>query len=280
MQDIFTQPFFFIVGRPRSGTTLLRTLFDASPNVCIPPECQFIVNLYPKYGKLAQWEENDLLEFFYDIQDQWLFKTWNIDSEQLKAVLLDAAKNVKYDDVCKLVYMQYKSVFEKDKVLFIGDKNPGYTIYTEQLLEIFPNAKFIHIIRDYRDHFASIKNVDFDLPYVSLVAFKWRLFIKKYREMMVKYPDSHIEIRYEDLVSDPENQMKRLCNYTGVPYNQEIMNFHVKGVEARKIYSATLLDKIHSSLFQRINTSKIGVYRTQLSTKQIKMADLAVGKYA
>ncbi|MBT3818357.1 MAG: hypothetical protein HOG06_03380, partial [Lentimicrobiaceae bacterium] len=71
-------------------------------------------------------------------------------------------------------------------------------MYTEQLLKIFPNAKFIHIIRDYRDNFVSIKNVDFDLPYISLISCKWRLFIKKYRDVMEKYPNSHIEVRYED----------------------------------------------------------------------------------
>lgn len=50
MVNIADTPFIFIVGRPRSGTTLLRTLYDAHPNVNIPPECQFVVNLYGKYG--------------------------------------------------------------------------------------------------------------------------------------------------------------------------------------------------------------------------------------
>ena len=51
MDNLNNIPFLFIVGRPRSGTTLLRTLFDAHSNVVIPPECQFVVNLYGKYGK-------------------------------------------------------------------------------------------------------------------------------------------------------------------------------------------------------------------------------------
>ncbi|NQU34666.1 MAG: sulfotransferase [Bacteroidetes bacterium] len=53
MEQLNKIPFFFVVGRPRSGTTLLRTLFDAHPNVSFPPECQFIINLYPKYGKIV-----------------------------------------------------------------------------------------------------------------------------------------------------------------------------------------------------------------------------------
>ncbi len=56
-------PIFFVVGRPRSGTTLLRTLFDAHPNVLVPPECQFIINLYPKYGKVTNWSKKNLESF-------------------------------------------------------------------------------------------------------------------------------------------------------------------------------------------------------------------------
>ena len=52
MRTLDRIPIFFIVGRPRSGTTLLRALFETNPNVCFPPECQFIINIYPEYGNL------------------------------------------------------------------------------------------------------------------------------------------------------------------------------------------------------------------------------------
>jgi len=229
MEDLISKPFFFIVGRPRSGTTLLRTLFDANRNVSVPPECQFIINLYPKYGKMTQWSKRDLLDFHKDLKEQWLFKTWKVDNAMLRKRLLASVGEITYNEVCKIVNLQYQSVFEKEEVLFFGDKNPGYTIYTEQLMDIFPGAKFIHIIRDYRDHFVSIRNVDFDFPLPSLVAFKWRLFVKKFRKMVEKYPDSHLEIRYEDLVSDPENQMKRLCDFTNIPFDPGIFQFYDKG---------------------------------------------------
>ena len=84
MEQLNRIPFFFVVGRPRSGTTLLRTLFDAHPNVSFPPECQFIVNLYPKYGKIIDWEEKQILSFYHDLIEQWLFDTWNMDLDKLK----------------------------------------------------------------------------------------------------------------------------------------------------------------------------------------------------
>ena len=183
MGKIKDVPFFFIVGRPRSGTTLLRTLFDAHPNVIIPLECQFIINLYPKYGSVTHWSKDELMKFHADLQEQWWFDLWKIDPEELKSSLLDYEGSHTYSTVCKVVYDSYSSFFKKEEIRFFGDKNPGYAIYTERLLKIFPEAKFIHIIRDYRDNFVSVKNVDFELPVISIVTMKWRYFVKKFKQV-------------------------------------------------------------------------------------------------
>jgi len=57
---------FFILGRPRSGTTLLRTLLDAHPQVKVPPEYPVVLQLYKKYGRIRQWDETTLEEFKKD----------------------------------------------------------------------------------------------------------------------------------------------------------------------------------------------------------------------
>lgn len=222
MEELSNTPFFFIVGRPRSGTTLLRTLFDAHPNVNFPPECQFIVNLYPKYGKKTDWTEKDILAFYNDLLTQWLFDTWTTDNNKLKEALLSRKGHNSYGTICKEVYLQYNSLFEKKKLLFIGDKNPGYAIYTKLLLKIFPEAKFIHIIRDYRDNFVSIKNVDFELPIPSLVVQKWKYFFKKFNKDSLVNPDAYCVLKYEDLAKDPETQLHRLCKFIGIEYKTSV----------------------------------------------------------
>ncbi|MFA5416814.1 MAG: sulfotransferase [Bacteroidales bacterium] len=280
MTEQSNKPFFFIVGRPRSGTTLLRTLFDANPHTVIPPESQFVVNLFPKYGSVTNWNRPLLMEFIQDVQKQWLFSTWRIPEDELKGALLRMTGDHSYGDICKEVYLKYNSIFTKDKILFFGDKNPGYTIYTELLAKIFPGAKFIHIIRDYRDHFVSVQNVDFELPLISLVAYKWRLYVRHFRNMVKKFPDTHTEVRYEDLVKQPETEMKRLCKFTGVPFDPKILDFHEYSEIAKHRTVTHLFEKFHSNLFKRINTDKIGVYKNKLNKRQIKIADTAVGKYA
>ena len=280
MEEIDNIPVFFIVGRPRSGTTLLRTLFDAHPDVQIPPECKFILDLYPKYGRKTSWNETDLLEFYNDLIKQWRFDIWTIDREKLRLDLMNCAGNATYSLICKVVYLHYDSFFPKGQVIMIGDKNPGYTIYTRRLLKIFPDAKFIHILRDYRDNYVSVKDVDFELPLPSLVAAKWKLFYKNFRKAGLSRPEQYTTIRYEDLVSDPGESLSQLCRFLGLAYRSEVLNFHEKKDDVFKAYPKEFITRYHANLLNEVNKSRSGVWKTKLSKKEIRLADLAVGKVA
>jgi len=280
MDDVTQIPFLFIVGRPRSGTTLLRTLFDAHTNVIIPPECQFVVNLYGKYGKKTHWSKADLEQFYVDLQPQWRFDLWKLDDQLLRQNLFKQEGENPYGNVCKSVYASYQSVFPKEEILLFGDKNPGYTIYTKRLLKIFPNAKFIHITRDYRDNFVSIKNVDFELPIPSLAAQKWVYFYKKIYKDARLNPEAYLHLRYEDLVSDPEESMKVICDFAGIEYQSGILNFHEKKEDVIKLYQPEILQKYHASLLKKINTSRIGLWKKELTDMEVKQLDYTVGRYA
>jgi hypothetical protein len=273
-------PVFFVVGRPRSGTTLLRTLFDAHPNVIVPPECQFIVNLYPRYGKLTNWSKERLQDFYDDLQQQWRFDVWPLNHAKLYRSLMACTGNNSYGTICKVVYQEYQSIFRHGLLLALGDKNPGYTIYTERLLKIFPEAKFIHIVRDFRDNFVSIRNVDFELPFISVTVSKWKYFVKRFRKASAKYPGTHLEIRYEDLVSDPENKFRELCDFIGIPFSDKPFDFYKKTEEVLKIYPNELILKYHSSLLKKINTSRTGLWKKELKESELRVADACAGKYA
>ncbi len=122
IQKIASLPVFFILGRPRSGTTLLRTLFDAHPNVATPIECAFIMNMSQKYEKIKNWTSEDLLEFHSDVQKHIKFDTWNIDIEKMKNDLLLCEGENTFQTVCKVVYYDYISLFPKEEIKWIGDK--------------------------------------------------------------------------------------------------------------------------------------------------------------
>lgn len=280
MKEVENIPMFFVVGRPRSGTTLLRTLFDAHPEVTFPPECQFIINLYPKYGKITDWNKKHLESFYNDLVNEWLFDTWKVDNKNLKERLMQYTGQHSYGSICKVVYLEYNSLFEKKQVRFIGDKNPGYAIYTKLLLKIFPEAKFIHILRDYRDNFVSIKNVDFELPVPSLVVQKWKYFFKKFNKDSHLFPERYRVINYEKLATNPEIEFSSLCNFVGIDFDRSVFSFHQKKDEMLKHYPEGYIKTYHTSLMEKINTSKIGVWQKQLSNRQVKLMDYTIGNIA
>ena len=273
-------PFFFIIGRPRSGTTLLRSLFDAHPNVLIPWECQFMLNLLPRYGKITIWTIETLDLFYSDLLRQWQFSAWNIDRERLQTELHACEGATTYEDVCRVVYLNHISFFPKETIRLIGDKNHGYTIYTHRLKKLLPDSKFIFILRDYRDNYQSVRNVDFEIPVVSLVVHKWRHFYCKALQASNKYPGSFYFIRYEELVNDPVHHFGKLCAFLDIPFVPGVFDFYKMKDKAEEMYPEEILKKHHKSLFNPINTSRVGLWEKSLSRRQVRIADYVAGAYA
>jgi len=280
MKDLSDIPFFFIIGRPRSGTTLIQSLFDAHPNVQMPWECQLILNLYSRYGKIRVWTEEKLMDFYHDLFRQWQFHVWPIEKEKLRKELLACKGPTPYSTVCKVVYNNYISFFDKKEIMVFGDKNHGYSIYTRRLKKIFPEAKFIFIIRDYRDNFYSIKNVDFELPVVSLVVYKWKYFFLKVTKDARNDSGSYYFIRYEDFVVDPVAQFRKLCEFVGIDYVPEVFDFYKVGEEVKKRYPADVMAKHHASLFKPVSAVNVGKWEKYLSPRMVKIADHVAGKVA
>ena len=281
MEDTSNIPMFFIIGRPRSGTTLLRLLFEAHPNVIIPPESPIILNLYKKYDKISHWDEKIILSLYHDVINQQYFDTWLIDKEKFKEEILSWQGETTFYELIKKIYLSYPSLYEKGKIEWIGDKNPGYSLYVKRLIKIFPEAKFIHITRDYRDNYLSLIKVNFEVPVVPLVIYRWRFAIQLVRNLKKKFPDSVYSIRYEDLVTDTEKQFKDLCNFLRIEFNQSVLNYYDKKelLKTKYAHSDELL-KIHKSLLRPINTGRMDVWKSEMNERDIKVADLVAGKVA
>ena len=155
-------PFFFVIGRARSGTTMLRSMLDAHPNVIIPFESPYIVVLHKRFSKITNWTKEDLLEFHDSLYSiNWKFNAWNINKKKLKTDLLSRIGENSYSTICKVVHSNYISTFPKEEIKLIGDKTPKYAVKLELLLKLFPDAKYVHIIRDYRAQLYSMLKVNF-----------------------------------------------------------------------------------------------------------------------
>lgn len=278
--NINSIPFVFIIGRPRSGTTMLRSMLDAHPNVRIPLESAFIKNLFPKYGKIDKWNKKIILKFYHDLLKQPQFNLWTIDTHLLKLELLKMNENSKFQNACKIIYLNVVSFFEKLEIKILADKNPPYTLCISLLLKIFPDARFIYIVRDHRDNVLSMKSVDFERPWLTSLAYRWKYYNKKFLKAYHKDKSRFHIIKYEDLVRNPKNYLTQLCTFLSIEYTDGMIHYSRIKDEALKIYPQELIERYHKSLFEPVSPGKVEQWKTKMKAKDIRKCDLIVGKYA
>jgi hypothetical protein len=186
-----------------------------------------------------------------------------------------------FQEMVRQVCRAYTSVFEKKEIQWIGDKNPGYSLYVHRIHQLFPEAKIIHITRDYRDNYLSLVKVNFEVPIVPLVVYRWKFALKRMWQLKKQNPGLIHPVRYEDLVADPERHFRGICDFLGIPYDPEVLSFYRKKSEVEKAYTG--LDEIrlvHQSLFNPISTRRTELWKAEMSAQEIRMADLVAGRAA
>lgn len=271
-------PFFFILGRPRSGTTLLRMLFEAHPNIATAPECCFIINMHPKYGKISFWTKELLQSFYEDLLLNPKIENWDLDRESTLESLMQCKGENTFQNICKVIFLNYNSVFATEKVLWIADKNPIYATYAKKLMKIFPEAIFLHITRDPRDNIYSVKTFKFEAPIAALLAFRWLNSSSKLFKLRQKFPNKFFLIRYEDLASEPEKYFQFLCDFLKIPFHQEVFDYYKKDerLVGKDVESAM---KYHKGLLSSVNTQKLGLWKTKLPDRDVRIAETVIGKW-
>lgn len=215
---------FFIVGIGRSGTTLLRLMFHSHPNISIPYESHFITDYYQKlddYGDLNI--DDNLRKLLSDIFDEELLKQW--DHEFTVDDLIPKIEQRELGSVFRAIYSDYTKAKGKDRW---GDKS-DYLDRMHIINELFPDAKFIHIIRDGRDVANSVLKLPWGPKDIIQAAEWWHIHLVLGRRMGAMLGKSrYTEVTYENLVSDTEHELTRLCEFIGVDYSEEMLSYYKK----------------------------------------------------
>ena len=260
---------FFILGNPRSGTTLLRLILNNHSLIGVPPESGFLQWWHKKYYK---WSENDTKDdnkinlLLDDILSSKKIEDWKLNRPNLKNFIL-SKKPKDYSEIITAIYKFYTN-----NKLIIGDKNNYYIHHLEELNLIFPNAKYIHLIRDGRDVACSYKNINKlnpNLKYIPKVssniidiANEWNNNIITIEKFIQNY--NSITIRYEDLISTPIETLKQVCTFLEVKYEDKMLSYYQNNDEP----SSTLQwkEKTKESIDEK-NKKK---YLSLLSYEEIK----------
>lgn len=257
-----TQQLFFILGRERSGTTLLQNLLNNHPQIFIPEESAFIIFLRKKY---ASQKNIDLEEFITDLYKEPYFVLWEIKKSELYK-RLQQLETPNFQALCQAVL----NTNNPNQTTWIGDKNPVHSLYAAELLQSFPQAKFIWIIRDYRAQVNSMLKVDFEQKNCTSLAIRWRKYNRAIEKAYLKCPERFYKIRYEDLVTNPSEELQSICTFLELDYQENMAenHFREKPVKAH-----------HQNLQKPLHQDAIVNWKTGLTKTQIKCCEHHAGKF-
>ncbi len=232
-----SQP-FFILANPRSGSSLLRIICDCNSHITIPPECGFLEWLYEEF---KEWSENDcedegrVEQLVEAIVKSKKFYTWRVDTDTLKARIKNR-KPATYQEVVEEVYLTYGSQ-RKGEIKKWGDKNNYFIDRLEKIDTIFPEAKFVHLLRDGRDvatsylQMSDLETSSEFIPKLSSsiqeIATEWDENNKKIEAFLSSKDSSNqFVIRFEDLLENTEEELIRLCAFLEVPFDKEMLEYY------------------------------------------------------
>ena len=231
-------PPIFIIGNPRSGTTLLRLMLTSHRSIVIPPEGGFAVWFYDKYTEQINntGVEAALPEFVDDVLQSRKFQFWGISHKGLLSYL-QQKKRVSYSDLVSGVYEYYGLTVGRSFNRW-GDKNNYYLKHINTIKRMFPDANFVHIVRDGRDVACSYRQLYLNqssseyspkLPFdIEEIATEWNANVQMARDSFSQFEWKNVvEIRYEDLVEQAAFSLRVICTFLGEEYDPEMMQYYM-----------------------------------------------------
>src|SRR5919112_2259982 len=270
-------PYLFIVGCARSGTTLVRRIVDARPEIAITTEMHWISHYFDYFKN-----QNRLVtpEVVSGLTRHKRFAQFGIPREEFEG-LLGPGEAIPYPTFLGRLFGLYGRINDKP---LVGNKTSGYVRRIPTFHALWPEARFVHIIRDGRDVCLSVLNwkkaertagryASWEEDPVSTTALWWERKVRKAREDGATLgPDLYHEMLYEDLVDDPEQECKRLCEFLGVPYDEAMIRF-AEGKTRTDLPNAR---KTPKKAWLPI-TSGMRNWRTQMPVKDIQHFEAAAG---
>jgi hypothetical protein len=262
----------FVLCTERTGSSLFSLFLNLHDEVLSPAEDAFVVLYFLKaYKNKTLWSNEDINKFTDEL---WLLSDNNLTlyfskKTDLLSSLLFYRKELNFFRLIKICYLHFFPQKDISQVHIIVEKQVKYPFHIPIIREVFPNAKFIVLTRDVRDNIVSKQNRR--LHWHNNPLFLAVIWNRTYSKIAYLNDCGYLLVRYEDLVTNTEYELQRVCQFIGVQYHPKMANtagIYKKLIteSERKVnqdFVERLLD-FHSGLFQKPDTSKIGQYKTKL----------------
>jgi hypothetical protein len=227
-----------VLGVRRSGTTLLRVMLDRNPALAIPDESYFVPQLARRHPAPV-----DPAAFAADLQRLPSLLEWGV---PLDAVHRRLRPGMTTGAAIAAIFEAYAAEHGKERW---GDKTPLYMQYLGLLERLFPDALYVHLIRDGRDAALSFLSVPDGVVTEGWghprdargFASQWATELRAARRLGSRVGgDRYTELRYEALVADAPAVLRRVCAFAGLDYGDEMLDYVGRTESARKPHQQRL----------------------------------------
>lgn len=254
---------FFIVGSARSGTTLLRLMLNAHPEVAVPPESRFITQLWPG------GENAEVGQFLESLASHPRFHAWELPIDAVRTELKGSGI-ASYSDVIRGTFQAYARAHNKSRW---GDKTPRYVERIPFLARLLPDAKFIHLIRDGRNVALSYGDVPFGPKTVARVADLWAGRVSAGLEAGAGLgANRYLQLLYENLVADPVQELRAICDFLKLEFYAEMLD------RSEQALGVLLRAAKYNPNLQAEPVSEVRSWERDMPARQVEMFEAVAGE--
>jgi hypothetical protein len=263
--------FPLFVGSGRSGTTMFGLIFDSHPDLVVTHEAHFVAGLAVDYPALLRPGGFDRRTFMEGLQANANFRRLDLAMSEVEEKL-SRSKPDNFSDAVRAVFEVF--AHREGKTLY-GDKTPGYVNHLDLLARLFPEAKFIHIIRDGRDvALAYVERPEWGPRTIAEAAMYWRSRVERGRESGARLgADRYYEVRYESLIADAEGTVRGLCDFLGLEFYPAMLDYHKRG----QTLAASTKDPQAFTALSKPPTAGLRDWRKQMKKSDIALFEAIAG---
>jgi Sulfotransferase family len=260
---------FFVVGNDRSGTTVLRLVLDRSAEAAVPPESMFLLDFAPVRHRGGLEDPEKAARFLAEVWNHPRVRLWGLHSDPPPL-----PSGLSHADAYRFaVEAPFRAYARREGKERFGDKTPAYLHAADELLAVWPDARIVVVVRDARAVALSIQKLPFgpNNPYAA--AAWWARGIREGLEAERRHPEQVLTVRYEDLVSEPEATVRRVCDHVRLGYNSEMLAIERAGPEKIVAEQAGW----YSGVSQPISAAASGRWRTEMPEADRRVVVVVAG---
>ena len=237
------QPCVFLFGCDRSGTTLFRSILNSHPDLMITYEAPASITLRETFQDHGLRPTIDALRTFPQFdQVDWL-------------PVIDQIEDLGNPTLADVVAATNQNLLLQNSKSMWGDKTPAYTRFIPQLEQMYPNAKFVHIVRDPRAVATSWIETDWGPNTPFHAAREWVTRVREASDALHRISQSRwTTVRFEDLLSDPEKSIQRICDFIGISFDAGLFQNRSKSDDG---LPTDYFQKLHARSQKELDSTRV-----------------------